>query len=93
MARTKAIFEWIYHLEGLPQDYQIAFDAVSDEGIEHTTLESRRRREMKGFEKLIATARTIHTLRDFHQWLFSNHGAYAMSTPVVQASGKALETY
>ena len=93
MPRARAIFEWIYRLEGLPQDYQIAFDAVSDEGIDQATLESRRRREMNSLEKLAATANTIHTLRDFHRWLFSKHGAYAMSTPVVQASGKTLETY
>ncbi|EKV02541.1 hypothetical protein Lepto7375DRAFT_4778 [Leptolyngbya sp. PCC 7375] len=43
--RTKAVFEWIYHLEGLSQDYQVVFEAVSDDGIDATTLRSRQQKE------------------------------------------------
>ncbi|MFG6098236.1 hypothetical protein SPB21_23455 [Leptothoe sp. ISB3NOV94-8A] len=42
---TKAIFEWTYYLEGLSQDDQVVFEAVSDDGIDATTLRSRQQKE------------------------------------------------
>ncbi|MEM7067203.1 MAG: YdcF family protein, partial [Cyanobacteria bacterium P01_B01_bin.77] len=76
MPRTKAIFEWIYRLEGLPQDHQISYETVSDDGIDKAVLEARQQREEKSLKTLLETAGKIHSLRDFHQWLFRDHGAY-----------------
>lgn len=93
MARTKAIFEWIYRLEGLPPDRQLSFETVSDEGIDHNLLAARQRKEAKSLKTLLETASQISSLKDFHQWLFREHGAYALATPPVRISGQALESY
>ncbi|NEQ52110.1 MAG: YdcF family protein [Leptolyngbya sp. SIO3F4] len=93
MSRTRAIFEWIYRLEGLPQDRQIFFESVSDDDIEKVMLEARQQREAKSLKKLLGTASKIHTIREFHQWLFREHGAYAMTVQSVRPSGQVLESY
>lgn len=93
MPRTKAIFEWIYRLEGLPKGHQILFDAVSDAGINENVLKARQHKEAKGLESLLRVASKIHTLKEFHQWLFRDHGAYAMATQAVRDSGEVLNTY
>lgn len=93
MPRTKSIFKWIYHLEGLPQDYQLFFEAVSDVGIDEEILKARQQKEVKSLQALLETARKIPTLKKFHQWLFQEHGAYAMSTYVIRDSSQALGTY
>ncbi|MEM7796882.1 MAG: YdcF family protein [Cyanobacteria bacterium P01_C01_bin.118] len=93
MVRTKSIFEWVYRLEGLPQDHQLTFETVSDESIDPTVLEARQRKEAKSLQTLLKTASKIHSLKDFHQWLFNKHGAYAMATKPVRISGQALESY
>ncbi len=93
MPRTQAIFEWIYRLEGLPQDHKLSFDTVSDHGIDKTLLDARWQKEVKSLETLLKTTRKIHTLKAFHQWLFTEHGAYAMATEVSRATSVVLETY
>ncbi|MGD1951929.1 MAG: YdcF family protein [Leptolyngbyaceae cyanobacterium] len=93
MSRTRAIFEWIYHLEGLPQDCEISFDAVSDVGIGEVMLIARRQKEAKSLETLLKTTNKISTVSEFHQWLFQEHGAYALSAQVIRESGAVLGTY
>ncbi len=93
MARTKAIFDWIYRLEGLPLDCQLSFQTVSDEGIDKALLEARQQKEEKSLNALLETASKIHSLRAFHQWLFRDHGAYALVAKVVRESGQVLKSY
>ncbi|MEM1251829.1 MAG: YdcF family protein [Cyanobacteria bacterium P01_H01_bin.21] len=93
MPRTRVIFEWIYHLEGLPQDCQISFDAVSDAGIDEVMLIARRQKEAKSLETLLKITGKISTIGEFHQWLFQEHGAYALSAQVMRESGAVLGTY
>lgn len=93
MPRTKAIFAWIYALEGLPRDYQISFETVSDQGIAPAILKARQQKEKKSLATLLKTASAIHTVRGFHRWLFRDHGAYAMAAQASRASGAILETY
>ncbi len=52
MPRTQVIFEWVYHLEGLPQDYDLEFHLVNDEGIDADLLAARRAREGKSLENV-----------------------------------------
>ena len=93
MPRTKAIFEWIYGLDGFSQTCQLSFETVSDAGIDETMLSARQQKEAKSLGTLLETASQISTLREFHQWLFQEHGAYAMAAPVVRESGAVLDTY
>ena len=93
MPRTQAIFEWIYGLDGLSQECQLSFEAVSDAGIDEAMLIARQQKEAKSLKTLLETAGKIFTLSEFHQWLFRDHGAYAMAAQVVRESGAVLGTY
>ena len=93
MPRVQAIFEWIYRLEGLSQDCQIFFEAVSDAGINEAMLIARRQKEAKSLKTLLRTIDRISTINEFHQWLFQEHGAYAMSAQIIRESGAVLGTY
>lgn len=93
MARTKATFEWIYGLKGLPQDVQLSFKTVSDAGIETAVLQARKQKEARSLKALLNTANKIRTINSFHRWLFQEHGAYAVAAQIARESGQILETY
>lgn len=93
MPRTQAIFEWIYELEELPQNYSLVFQSVSDKGIDIELLAARRAREAKSLENVRSLTQQIRTIQEFHTWLFQHHGAYAMAKQVRRASGDVLDTY
>ncbi|MCP5049603.1 MAG: YdcF family protein [bacterium] len=99
MARTKAIFEWVY---GLPfpggdrdSSYHLDFDAVPDvdEGIDADAQGVRAEKERKGLERILRFQKEIRTFDEFHRWLFTKHGAYAMATAPVRLTGSILSTY
>lgn len=93
MLRTQAIFEWLYGLTGLAQDYCLEFEAVSDVGIDADVLAARQTREASSLESVRLLAQKIQSLQEFHAWLFQCHGAYAMAQQVVRASGTVLGSY
>ncbi|MBT9313319.1 YdcF family protein [Leptothoe kymatousa] len=93
MPRTQGIFEWIYGLEGLSQNYELEFQAVSDAGIDPKLLAARKSREVKSLENVQTLAQKNQTMQQFHAWLFQQHGAYAMAKQVVRASGDVLGSY
>lgn len=93
MPRTKAIFEWIYGLDASSKGYALEFASVSDEGIDQALLASRKQKEQRSLEKLLEVSLKITSLRELHHWLFSSHGAYAISKSAVRETGQVLETY
>jgi hypothetical protein len=102
MERTRAIFEWVYRL---PLDhstdrenespYELFFAAVPDvdEGIDDETRRIRTEKEKKGLERILKFKNEITTLMDFHRWMYTKHGAYAVATPPVRLTGKILNSY
>lgn len=75
MPRTQAVFDWIYGFE--PGRYQIDYRATPDCGLapEHLSLRREKEREaLKAFERL---RRQLGSLRTVHEWLFTEHEAYA----------------
>jgi hypothetical protein len=93
MARTEAICRWIYGLEESSQKYVLEFASVSDEDIELEILEARRTKEKSSLENLLKTAQGIRSTKEFHQWLFNHHNAYAFSKEMTRDTGHILETY
>jgi len=93
MPRTRAIFEWVYSLTPLPLPVELAFEATSDTGLEQGLLKLRIEKEKRGLNELLATKRGIHTLEEFHQWLYSKHNAYATALNPRKLSGDVLRTY
>jgi hypothetical protein len=93
MPRTKAIFEWLYGLDGQGGKYQLTFDPTPDTGIAAADLQARVDKEAESLSQFLKNTATIHTLQDCHRWLFTEHAAYAASATKKQAIGKALNTY
>jgi hypothetical protein len=95
MPRTKAIFQWVYGLKSPfgPNDYTLAFEEVPDRDMDEEVLQLRIQKEKKGLENVRRLKERIQTWKDFHQWLFTEHGAYSASVPPVRAKGKILNAY
>jgi hypothetical protein len=79
MARTEAVFRWIFSLPGPGRATVLDFAAAPDTGIpaEHITL--RRDKEMRGVENVAVLAARLRTLPALHGWMFTEHAAYAAS--------------
>jgi len=95
MPRTKAIFQWVYGLKSPfgQNDYTLAFEEVPDRGMDEELLQLRIQKEKKGLENILRLKKEILTFEDFHQWLFTEHGAYSVSVPPKRAKGKILNAY
>ena len=94
MPRTRAIFEWVY---GLPSPgnhvYELYFEAVPDEGMDEELLKIKIKREEERLEHVLRLQEEIRTFQQFHQWLFTVHGAYAAAVEPVRIKGRILDTY
>jgi hypothetical protein len=95
MPRTKAIFQWVYGLKSPfgQNDYTLTFEEVPDRGMDEELLQLRIKKEKKGLENVLRLKETIRTFENFHQWLFTEHGAYSVSVPPERAKGKILHAY
>ena len=94
MPRTRAIFEWVYGLSSpVDKEYELYFEAVSDEGMDKELLKIKIQREKERLEHVLRLQEEIRTFQQFHQWLFTGHGAYAAAVKPVRIKGKILDTY
>lgn len=94
MPRTRAIFEWVYGLSSpVDKEYELHFEAVSDEGMDEELLKIKIEREKERLEHVLRLQKEIRTFHQFHQWLFFEHGAYAAAVEPVRIKGKILDTY
>jgi hypothetical protein len=92
--RTRAIFEWVYGLDALPGgSYSLDFEEVPDEGMDEELLSARIGREKESLRHVLKLKEAIRTFREFHRWLFTEHGAYSVSVKPELAKGKSLDTY
>jgi len=82
MARTRAIYDWIFSLAPLPTGkprYALSYLSVGDAGsLPAPALEARRRKEaasLAAFER--GSLVRLSSLQAVHAWLFTAHAAYA----------------
>ncbi|MBC7928763.1 MAG: YdcF family protein [Bryobacteraceae bacterium] len=75
MRRTRAIFKWIYGIG--PGQFNLQFAASPDAGMSPELRDSRRLREEKSLQNILALAANLTTLPDLHRWMFSKHDAYS----------------
>lgn len=78
MARTEAVFRWVFTLAPITQPYQLEFTSVPDVGMDNEVLAVRRAKEQDSLSELRKNIPQYQTMQSFHQWLFSQHGAYAV---------------
>jgi hypothetical protein len=94
MPRTEAIFRWVFSLTPSLVSYDLTFVAVPDVGMTTDVQEVRRRKEQRSLESLGLLQGEHKTLASFHQWLFTEHTAYALEKPLREkADSLLLETY
>ena len=93
MPRTESIFRWVYGLDAPPNGYELYFEQVTDQGIDEGVLRSRVDKERSSLQRLLDIQSKIGTLRQFHEWLFSEHGAYSVSMRPSRAAGQVIDTY
>ena len=93
MPRTRAIFEWIFHLPPSPLEYQLSFETTPDKGLSPQALAARVQREKNSLNNLNNTIREITSLDDFLIWLYSEHTAYAPNKSYIPLSENELKSY
>ncbi len=96
MARTEAIFRWIFSLAPCPAPHTLSFTAVPDVGIAPDALAARREKEAAGLGSFAKLERQHRTLAAVHLWLFSEHQAYAIHTAgeeTGQLDARVAESY
>jgi hypothetical protein len=74
MARTEAIFRWIYGME--PARAELTFVPVSG-GLSGPELDARVQREQESLARIVNLRSRLTTLHHVHEWLFTEHQAYA----------------
>lgn len=93
MSRTRAIFEWVFSILPCPIEYKLDFIEVSDDGLDEELVNLRIEKEKESLLKLNATKEKICNLSQFHDWLYSQHAAYATGLGPVRVEGRLLESY
>ena len=92
--RTRTIFEWVFGLDVRPgSSYSLNFEDVPDQGMDEELLSARMEREKESLQYILKLKERIRTLREFHHWLFTEHGAYSVSVNPAQVEGKILNSY
>lgn len=95
MPRTEAVFRWVF---GAAPDrgYELSFEWVENLGFSREALEQRASKERASLEAVRGLAARIATLSDLHQWIYTEHGAYAWflrDAAYRQATGALADTY
>jgi hypothetical protein len=89
MPRTRAIFEWVYDNPA----YDLYFETVPDKGFDETLLTLKKEKEKKGLENVLRLKKKIRTFEQLHNWLFTEHEAYAAGLTPVRIKGDIVNTY
>jgi uncharacterized SAM-binding protein YcdF (DUF218 family) len=79
LARTAAVFEWVFGLTPRPVDYRLQFRAAPDMGLQPDAIAARAVKEAEGLERVRRLSRELSSLPEFHRWLFTQHDAYAVA--------------
>jgi hypothetical protein len=95
MPRTETIFRWIFSLDQPCPAYSLEFCETPNLGMSQEILEARLRKEKLRIESLQAIVPRHTTMASVHQWLFTEHSAYAIATLHLRevARDKLLDSY
>ena len=94
MPRTRAIFEWVFAFENRP--YELTFEASPNTGITPEGVRFRVEREEQALIGLRAVQQRIGTLRELHEWFYTQHQAYSASGRAKQERSRdprVIESY
>ena len=96
MARLQAVFGWVFGVIPNEPPYELEFEAVPDVGLTPQVRAVRSKKELSSLAAIRPTMARLQTLAAIHQWLFTEHEAYSMSTRTAPSIGlpeHLLDTY
>jgi len=93
LPRTRSIFEFIFSLQPASVKYNFSFIESSDAAADPEILRERIQREAESLAAWEKTKAKIKSWAEFHQWLYTEHAAYALGKQLKKVDGKVLESY
>jgi hypothetical protein len=91
MQRTRAIFDWVF---SLPEArFTLEFSATSDAGIAADALAARVAKEQESLFRVAELRERIRTLEQLHQFVFTEHEAYATGLTPTTPIGTWINSY
>jgi len=93
LKRVKRVFTWIYDLLPLPYSFHLSFASAPDRGLREDLLQARFKKEAISIKSLQPLTERIQTLAEFHNWLYTEHEAYAAGLPPTQLEGEVKDSY
>jgi len=93
MARSEAVFQWIFGLD-CPKSYELEFAASPDDGLSAAAMSARRAHEVTALQHVLTLQPRLTSLRAVATWLFTGHGQYqAIRESALVDDGELLESY
>ncbi len=92
-ARTEIVFRWVYGLDEPAAGYALDFQVVPDDGVPEAALKARTEKEKVSIEQVKNLTKRITTLAQLHEWMFSEHQAYAAGGRAQRLTGRVLGAY
>ncbi|MEM6837092.1 MAG: YdcF family protein [Cyanobacteria bacterium P01_C01_bin.120] len=93
LPRTQAIFEWVFGLPPHATAFHLTFESVPNVGLTAAVLQARTKREGASLATVQPLQRQLTTLSALHQWLYTEHAAYAIAKTPQRLHSAALESY
>jgi len=76
LARTEAVFRWMYSLEPKAFEYEVHFECVRDPSMPADHLKAREEKERRSLESFLKMKDAIGNMPECHRWIFTEHHAY-----------------
>ncbi|MDP2586258.1 MAG: YdcF family protein [Candidatus Komeilibacteria bacterium] len=93
MARTRAIFNWVFSLPPLAVKYQLDFLSAPDQGLAGEALKQRFKKEQAGLIDVLNKKKKIKNMGQLSVWLLTQHAAYAYGKKIKKINSTLLKGY
>lgn len=93
LQRLQLAFEWVYQLTPTPYPFHLQFIGSPDRGMHPDLLKVRREKERQSTTRLQKICTGIKTLQEFHNWLYTEHEAYAVGKTPTRHHGFLADSY
>jgi uncharacterized SAM-binding protein YcdF (DUF218 family) len=96
MPRLRAIFTWVFGAPPASRPYELNFESVPDVGLSFEVRAKRAAKEAQSLASTAAVMSRIRTMPEIHEWLFTEHRAYAVAcqgNPPDRLPEGLIETY
>ena len=89
MARTKAIFDWVFLTVEPRLPYKLTYLASRNTGLSEDALQARYNKEQESLRAVHDNARKYRTMKELYTYMAENHALYTASKLVERARARA----